>query len=66
MTDKLVYIPNDDKQNYPFCRLDGWNVCTLNLMNQLIKNQAPKNVVYIFEDVHKFIVHCLIPLVPDF
>ena len=21
MTDKLMYIPNDDTQNYPFCRL---------------------------------------------
>ena len=21
MADKLMYIPNDDKQNYPFCRL---------------------------------------------
>ena len=21
MTDKLVYIPNDDTQNYPLCRL---------------------------------------------
>ena len=21
MADKLMYIPNDNKQNYPFCRL---------------------------------------------
>ena len=21
MDDKLIYIPNDDKQNFPFCRL---------------------------------------------
>ena len=21
MADKLIYIPNDDTQNYPFCRL---------------------------------------------
>ena len=21
MTDKLMYIPNEDTQNYPFCRL---------------------------------------------
>ncbi len=21
MTDKLMYIPNDETQNYPFCRL---------------------------------------------
>ena len=21
MADELMYIPNDDKQNYPFCRL---------------------------------------------
>ena len=21
MDDKLIYIPNDDTQNYPFCRL---------------------------------------------
>ena len=21
MVDKLIYIPNDDTQNYPFCRL---------------------------------------------
>ena len=24
MTDRFMYIPNDDKQNLPFCRLDYW------------------------------------------
>ncbi len=24
MDDKLMYIPNDDKQYKPFCRLDYW------------------------------------------
>ena len=24
MADKLVYIFNDDTQNYPFCRLHNW------------------------------------------
>ena len=36
MADKLMYIPNDDTQNYPFCRLK-LVVETLNLMNKLIK-----------------------------
>ena len=35
MTDRLMYIPNDETQNYPFCS----NVWTLNLINQLIKIQ---------------------------
>ena len=30
MADKLIYMPNDDTQNYPFCRLilvvENWNV----------------------------------------
>ena len=24
MADKLLYNPNDDTQNYPFCRLKLW------------------------------------------
>ncbi len=34
-----MYIHNDDKQNYPFCKLktSGWNVWTLNLMNESIE-----------------------------
>ena len=24
MVDQLIYIPNDDTQNYPFCRLYEW------------------------------------------
>ena len=36
---QLMYIFNDDTQNYPFCRLQigGGNVTTLNLLNQPIK-----------------------------
>ena len=39
MADKLMYIFNDDTQNYPFCRfqIGGGNVTTLNLLNQPIK-----------------------------
>ena len=36
MVDKFMYIPNGDKQNYPFCRLQ-LVVETLNLINQPIK-----------------------------
>ena len=25
MDNKLTYIPNDDKQSYPFCRLNYWS-----------------------------------------
>ena len=39
MADKLMYIPNDDTQNYSFwsVRFRGWNVWKLNFMNQPIK-----------------------------
>ncbi len=39
MTDELMYIPNDDLQNYPFFRLQlvVLNDWTLNLMNQPTK-----------------------------
>ena len=44
MTDKLMYIPNDYTQNYPFCRLKIV-VETLNLMKQPIKfTKVPKVV----------------------
>ena len=38
MVDKLMYIPNDNKQNYPFYRLQlvVETVKTLHLMNQPI------------------------------
>ena len=35
---KLMFIPNDDTLNNPFCRLE-LAVKTLNLINQLIKIQ---------------------------
>ena len=34
MADKLMYIPNDEKQNYPFCRVQG--------TNQSRSNKTPK------------------------
>ena len=39
MADKLMYMPNDDKQNKHFYRfqLVVKTFCTLNLMNQPIK-----------------------------
>ena len=40
MTDKLMYIPNDDTQNNPFCRLQfviELNDCKFNLINQPFK-----------------------------
>ncbi len=40
MTDKLMYIPNDDTQNYLFCRLQLVIVGTFrHLLNQPIKIQ---------------------------
>ena len=36
MADKLMYIPNIDTQNYPYCRLQ-LVVETLNLLNQVHK-----------------------------
>ena len=50
MADKLMYTPNDDTQNYPFCRLKSI-AKTLKLMNQLIKlvpkvvKPANKNII---------------------
>ena len=37
MTNKLMYIPNDETQNYPFCsfKISGWNVWPFNLMKVL-------------------------------
>ena len=45
MSDELMYIPNNKTQNYPFRRTsDGWNIWTLNLMNQPIKfNKSPQS-----------------------
>ena len=52
MTDKFMYIPNDNTQNYPFCRLKfvvQFKVCTLNLrINQskfpkVVKERNKKN-----------------------
>ena len=39
MADELIYILNDDNQNYPilYIQIIGWNVWTLNFMNQPIK-----------------------------
>ena len=41
MVDTLMYIPNDDTQNYPYCRLQlaVEIICTFNLINQPIKIQ---------------------------
>ena len=36
MTDKFMYIPNNDIPNYPFCRKKIKNDFTLNLKNQPI------------------------------
>ena len=42
MADKLMYIPNEDTPNYPFCRLQL--KVELNIMNQPFKNslKSPK------------------------
>ena len=39
MSDKFMYIPNDDTQNFNFCRLQLFveNAWAPNLMNQPIK-----------------------------
>ena len=39
MANKLMYIPNDDKQNYLFLyiKISGWSFWALNLMIQPIK-----------------------------
>ena len=41
MVDKLKYILNNDKLNYPLLRItvSDWNVWTLNVINQPIKIQ---------------------------
>ena len=42
MTDKLMYIPNDDTQNYPYVNYNKWLKCfehLKKLMNQPIKIQ---------------------------
>ena len=46
MANELMYFDNDDKQNYPFCRLQlvGANLWTINLVNQPIKIQTNKVV----------------------
>ena len=36
MTNKLMYIPNDDTQNYPFCRLK--------LVFKRFKNSTKRNI----------------------
>ena len=33
MADKLMYIPNNDTENYPFCRLD-YNQCSGWIVNK--------------------------------
>ena len=40
MADKLMYIPNDDTQRYPFCRLQ-LVVEQLQLMNKIPKVVGP-------------------------
>ena len=39
IADKLMYKPNDEIPKFLFCRLkiSGWNVLTLNLVNQLME-----------------------------
>ena len=41
MDDKLMYIPNDDKQNYPFCRLQ-LVVGTFKHLNKLTNQNSIK------------------------
>ncbi len=42
MVNKLMYIPNDDTQNYPSVVESVW---TINLMSQLLKIQCVPKVV---------------------
>ena len=47
MADNLMYIPNDDAQNYPFCRLQLVVKCLntqLNETNQSKFNRSPQVV----------------------
>ena len=46
MADKLMYIANDDTQNYPFCRIQ-FLVWALNAMRHPIKREGA--VVTLFE-----------------
>ena len=41
MVDKMIYIPNDDAQNYPFCRLQIV-VNLLGLDTQLNEPKSPQ------------------------
>ena len=50
MAYKMMYIHNDDTQNYPYLYIiiSGLNVCTLNRMNQPIKfNKNPQSCLAI-------------------
>ena len=49
MLDKLIYIPNDDKQNYPFCRL---KLLDVKVWTPLVWNE-PVNVSTVFEPTNK-------------
>ena len=45
MADNLIYIPNDDTQNHPFCRLQSV-VKTLNTqLKPTILNSIKENVI---------------------
>ena len=42
MIDKLMYIPNDDTQNYPFCRLQ---LKLLKLLNTQLNEPTNQNSI---------------------
>ena len=44
MADKLTYIPNNDQQNYPLCRLQLGLETQLNEQTKQNSNKVPKLV----------------------
>ena len=54
MADKLMYIPNNDNQNYPFCRLQ-LKVKTLEINNHLtgLTNQNSTKVTKVVRPTNK-------------
>ena len=59
MADKLMYIPNDDTQNYPFCRL---KLVLKHLNTQLIETTNQK-VPKVIKSRNKKVITAHCPLV---
>ena len=54
MADKFMYIPNDDTQNYPFCKIQLM-VETFGQLNEPT-NQCSNKVLKVFKPMNKKIL----------